>query len=347
MNQQVSVVAYGGPCTIRIDEIPVPTPAPNEVRIRVEATCVSATDMLIRKGIYPLVQPTPPFALGYDLVGWIDAVGDGVTQWQPGQRVAAMPQVGGHATYVCCRADSLWPVPAALDAAEAVCCVVAGMTAYQMLVHVAAGQRGQRMLVHGGAGAVGSMLLQMGQHLGIEMVATASARHLPTIRQYGATGINYHATDYDEQLRRAAGQGFDAVFDAVSLPNFRRSWQLLAPMGKLVTFGTQQIAQSILGRTPFQFLRFGLNFGLWMLTLRYWNSLPGGRKAVFFGIIDSRRNHPQRFADDLTHLFSLVQTRQLQPLIADRLPLVKARTAHERLESGQRTGQLVLVNSQL
>lgn len=343
-NQRAIIRAFGRPDAIEIlEESGLPQPKPGEVRIRVEASSILATDTLIRKGIYPLLRDKPPFTPGYDLVGVIDALGEGVSGWQVGQRVADISQIGGNARYVCRPAANLLPVPTGVDAAEAVCLVVSGMTAYQMLKHTAAVQTRQRILVHGGSGAVGTLLLQLGRLMGIELVATASASKLDLIRACGATAIDYRAADCDDQLRQAAGSGFDAVFDAVGVPSFRRSYRLLKPSGTLVTYGTFALARAIPKRTTGQFLRFGMNFAVWMLTLRFWSALPGRRQARFFGIVDSRRDFPERFADDLTYLFSLLQTGQIQPLVFDRLPLTDVRQAHELLESGQVSGQLVLL----
>ncbi len=344
VNRQLVVPAFGPPQVLRVvPHAPLPEPGPGEVRIRVEASSILSTDVLVRKGLYPLLKERPPFVLGYDFVGIVEKLGPGVTRWRVGDRVADLPQTGGHADYVCRPAARLLAVPPDADAAEAACLLLSGMTAYQLLTHAAAVRPGQRILVHGGAGAVGSLLVQLGRHAGADVVATASAPKLAFVRHLGAVAHDYRAPDLEAQLRQAAGAGFDAVFDAVGIPSFRRSFGLLHPTGVLVTYGTFSLGQALPQRTPLRFLRFGLNYALWMATLAYWNYRPGGRRARFFGIVDSQNEHPARFQADLTTLFGLLRAGHLWPHVAGRLAPTEVVRGHEALEAGQVCGQLVLV----
>ncbi|MGH3147067.1 MAG: zinc-binding dehydrogenase, partial [Rubrobacter sp.] len=259
------------------------------------------------------------------------------------QRVADLVQLGGNAEYVCRPASGLIPVPESVDAAEAVCLVLSYMTAYQMLWHAAGVRRGQKVLVQGGSGAVGTALLQLGRQAGLEVVATASDEKLDLLESFGATAIDYRASDYDERLRKAAGEGFDAAFDAIGLASFRRSHRLLKRGGALVTYGTFGAAGAIDRRTPLKFLAFGLNFFAMLVALRLWSLLPDRRAARFFGIVDSRKDYPQRFVEDLDYLFALLAVGQLNPVIAGRLSLDEATRAHEMIDAGSVRGQLVFV----
>ena len=344
-NKQVVIHEFGGPKVIKIETGPLPEPKPGEVRVRIEATSAGATDTTIRKGIYPLLKDKPPFTLGYDFVGMVDKLGEGVTELKLGDRVADMPQIGANANYICRSASSVICIPNLADAAEAVCLVLAWMTAYQMLTHFAEVQPGHSVLIHGGSGAVGNALLQLGKVIGLRMVATASANKQDMLTAHGATAINYQAGDYEGQLRHAAGVGFDAAFDATHHQSFNHSFRLLKPGGKFITYGTFSMAQSIQKRTAPNFMKFGASFGLLMAKLALWNSLPNGKSARFFGIVDSKTNQPERFRKDLNHLFDLLAQNKIKPTIHERLTLDEAVRAHQLLDAGQVRGQLVFVNS--
>src|SRR5437763_1625658 len=133
-NQVIQVMRFGGPEELEVSNAPLPTAEQGEVRVRVLASGIEYTDTLIRRHLYPQTAARrPPFVLGYDLVGEIDQVGDGVRGFQLGDRVADMTVVGSNATYRTLRADSLTRVPTGIDAAEAAALILSWTTAYQLL----------------------------------------------------------------------------------------------------------------------------------------------------------------------------------------------------------------------
>src|SRR6266498_5179369 len=152
---RIVVTDYGGPDALRVVEEECPEPKYGEARVRVLAAGVCLPDLMAREGIHP-ETPRVPFTPGWDLVGVVDRLGDGVTGTEPGQIVAAMPISGAYAEFVCLPQRELVPVPFGLDAAEAVSLVLNYVTAYQMLHRSASVRRGQRVLIHGAAGGVGS-----------------------------------------------------------------------------------------------------------------------------------------------------------------------------------------------
>src|SRR5262249_17405789 len=141
--------------------------------------------LMMREGIHPETPPVP-FTPGWDLVGVVDRLGDSVSGIEPGHRVAALPITGAYAEFVCLPQRELVPVPAGLDAAEAVSLVLNYVTAYQMLHRSAHVRAGQRALVHGAAGGVGSALLQLGRLAGLEMYGTCSSRGASAVSELGA-----------------------------------------------------------------------------------------------------------------------------------------------------------------
>src|SRR6266542_3670260 len=165
---RIIVTHYGGPSALRVVEEECPEPRNGEARVRVLAAGVSLPDLMAREGIHP-ETPRVPFTPGWDLVGVVDRLGDGVAGIEPGHTVAAMPISGAYAEFVCLPQRELVPVPFGLDAAEAVSLVLNYVTAYQMLHRSAKVRPGQRVLIHGAAGGVGTALLQLGRLAGLEM----------------------------------------------------------------------------------------------------------------------------------------------------------------------------------
>jgi NADPH2:quinone reductase len=171
---RIIVTHYGGPQELRVVEEECPEPKAGEVRVRVLAAGVSLPDVMAREGIHP-ETPRVPFTPGWDLVGVVDRLGDGVSGIEPGRIVAARPISGAYAEFVCLPQRELVPVPSGLDAAEAVSLVLNYITAYQMLHRSAHVKPGQRALIHGAAGGVGTALLQLGRLAGLEMYGTCSS----------------------------------------------------------------------------------------------------------------------------------------------------------------------------
>src|SRR6266545_5475999 len=148
---RIIVTHYGGPDALRVVEEECPEPKAGEVRVRVEAAGVSLPDVMAREGVHPETPPVP-FTPGWDLVGVVDRIGDGVSGVEPGQIVAAMPISGAYAEFVCLPQHELVLAPTGLDAAEAVSLILNYITAYQMLHRSAKVKPGQRVLIHGAAG---------------------------------------------------------------------------------------------------------------------------------------------------------------------------------------------------
>jgi NADPH:quinone reductase-like Zn-dependent oxidoreductase len=148
---RIVVTHYGGPDALQVLEEECPEPKRGEVRVRVLAAGVSLPDVMARQGVHPETPPVP-FTPGWDLVGAVDRLGDGVSGIEPDQIVAALPIHGAYAEFVCVPQRELVPVPSGLDAAEAVSVILNYITAYQMLHRSAKVGPGQRVLIHGAAG---------------------------------------------------------------------------------------------------------------------------------------------------------------------------------------------------
>ena len=329
-NRVVQVMRFGGPEELEVVDAPLPTAGRGEVRVRVLASAVQYTDVLIRRHLYPQTSlRRPPFVLGYDVVGEIDQLGDGVRSFQVGDHVADMTVVGSNAAYRTLRADRLTRVPAGLDAAEAATLILSWTTAYQLLHRAAQVQRGQRVLVHGAAGAAGQALLALGRLAGFDLWGTARSEHAPLIRELGATPIDYRREDFT----RVLPGGFDVVFDGIGEDGYRRSFAALKRGGLLCAYGYSAGVQA---------QRRMLTMLMWIARLYLWRWLPGSKRARFYSINVMRARHPAWFRKDLERLFGLLATRAIRPRVAERISFDEVAEAHRRLEAGGLEGKLVL-----
>jgi NADPH2:quinone reductase len=343
---RIIVTHYGGPDALQVIEEERPEPKKGQARVRVLAAGVSLPDLLAREGVHP-ETPAVPFTPGWDLVGVVDRVGEGVSAVEPGQTVAALPISGAYAEFVCLPEGELVPVPSGLDAAEAVSLVLNYVTAYQMMHRSAKVRRSQRVLIHGAAGGVGTALLQLGRLAGLEMYGTCSSRGASAVADLGGIPIDYQQRDFVQEIHRLTGEGVEVVFESIGGSHIWRSRNALRRGGRVVAYG---LTSSLRGgrlasgrpgrRRPFQGIRiFGLYIvGSWLL--------PGRKRVVPYSIQWLKRLRPALFRQDLIALFDLLQQQKIKPLIARRLPLAEARQAQELLGKGGVTGKIVLVGKE-
>jgi NADPH:quinone reductase-like Zn-dependent oxidoreductase len=330
-NARVVITALGGPEVLKWVEEYLPTPRAGEVRVRILAAGVAFADVLMRRGLYP-GTPKFPFAPGYDIVGEVDALGDGVSHFKIGQRVAALTMIGGYSGYTVVPASRLVPVPNGLDPAEAVSLVLNYVTAYQMLHRVAKLREGQRVLIHAAAGGVGTAALQLGELAGFEMFGTASKPKHALVASLGATPIDYRSENFVARLRELAPGGVDAVLDPIGGKNWWASYGCLRKGGALVCYGSQAALSE--GK-----LAAGLGFA----TLGLVKILPDGKRAPWYNVKSFSDTSPEMFREDLTRLFDLLGQQKIRPVIAARFPLREAARANELLEKAQVSGKLVLL----
>jgi NADPH:quinone reductase-like Zn-dependent oxidoreductase len=330
-NASVVITAIGGPEVLQWLESDAPSPGPGQVRVRNIAAGVAYADLLMRRGLYPNT-PAFPFAPGYDIVGEIDALGDGVKSFALGQRVAALTMIGGYSRYSVVPANHLVPVQPNLDPAEAVSLVLNYVTAYQMLYRVAQAKKGRRILIQSAAGGVGTAALQLGRIAGLEMYGTASKAKHGLVTTLGATPIDYRTENFRESMRQFAPEGVDIVFDPIGGRNWWASYACLRRGGTLVCYGASSAVSK--GKSE-----AGLGFALFALM----KILPDGKHVDWYNIKTLRDAHPEQFREDLSKLFDLLAARQVQPVIAERFPLREAARANQLLESSQVQGKLVLL----
>jgi NADPH:quinone reductase-like Zn-dependent oxidoreductase len=338
--QHVVITEFGSADKLQLQQVPVmPEPGPGQIRVRVLTASASFTDIMVRKGLYPGVSAKPPFAPGYDLVGVVDKIGSDVSHLQIGQRVADLTVIGAYSEYVILPAHNVVALPAGLNDEEAVALILSYTTAYQMLYRIARVEAGQTILIHGASGAVGTALAQLGRVSGLKMYGTASASKHDYVRSLGVIPIDYRNEDFVARVQQeTAMSGVDAAFDAISVDNFQRSYQSLAPNGRLVTYGFY-----LATRDGDSMLTSATEFLRWSWQRLLWQWFPEAQKsAEFYSIADVREEHPDWFKDDLGTLFGMLSEGNIKPYIWAVRPLAEAAYAHRDIESGAVQGKIVL-----
>lgn len=335
--KHVDITAFGGPENMSvITETALPEPLPGQIRVKVLTAGTGFTDTIIRQGQYVDVKDKPPFTLGYDWFGVVDAVGAGVKSLKVGDCVADMPVIGGYTQYLCVDAARVVPCPAGVDPAEAVCMILSYTTAFQMLTRECTLQKGDSILVHAAAGAVGTALLELGRLMGLTVYGTASAGKHDLVRSFGATPIDYRSEDFVERVKTlTGGKGVQAVFDTIGGANWARSYRCVARGGKLVGFGALQMTT---GEEKTSTLLLGF-----LKLLLLWKLLPDGRQTSFYNIMKRREKLPEDFKTDVQTLMQWLRDGKLKPAVAERVPLEQAAEVHRRIDAAQIAGKVVLI----
>jgi NADPH2:quinone reductase len=341
---RIIVTHYGGPDALQVIQEECSKPKSGEVRVRVQAAGVSLPDVMAREGIHP-ETPSVPFTPGWDLVGVVDELGEGVSGIEPGQIVTALPIHGAYAEFVCLPQSELVPVPEGLDAAEAVSLVLNYITAYQMMHRSIQVKPGQRALIHGASGGVGSALLQLGRLARLEMYGTCSARAAQAVSEMGCTPIDYKHQAFVEEIHRLTNDGVDVVFDPFGGAHLWQSRKALRRDGTVVGYGliTSIRGEGLSSSRPGRRQRFRGTPVFALYIAGGW-LLPGRKRVVPYSIQTLKRLKPAWFREDLIVLLDLLKQQKLKPLVAERFSFADARKAHEMLADGGVIGKIVLVS---
>ena len=326
--RSVIVTKRGGPEVLQVIEEELAPPLPGEAQIRILATPVCQDDVAVRVGNRPFLAKVP-FVPGYSILGVVEAIGEEVTQIAVGDRVAALTNFGGYAEYITLPEEDLVHVPEILHSAEAAVLILNYLVAYQVLYRIAMVKPGDKVLIVGASGGVGTAFLELGKLAELEMYGLASRSKQDILAEYGATPIDYHTQDFVEVIRDAEPEGLDFVFNGMGEEYFERGLAILKRGGVLVHYGGPQ-----------SFSRFLLLVTKFIL----YNLLPNGKRIKGYG---THRGEIEPFKEDWGELFTLLEEGKIKPVIAEKFPLLEARKANELLESGQVTGNIVLLALEL
>jgi NADPH2:quinone reductase len=265
----IQVHEFGGPEMLRYEDAPEPRPGPGEVLLRVKAIGINFADYLMRLGAYPNAGP-PPIIPGLESAGVVEALGEGVTDLEPGQRVLSWGK-RSYAELAVAPAWAVRPAPESLSFEELAAIPVAYGTAWHALVLLAQLQAGERVLVHAAGSGVGSAALQLAKALGAWVIVTAGQDwKLERARELGADAtINYSEQDVAEEVQHATGgEGVQVVLEGVGRSTFPASVKSLADYGRMVIYGAPSGPRVELDTRPAIFRNLTL-YGMSVTTSRY------------------------------------------------------------------------------
>src|SRR5262245_13625516 len=313
---------------LELVEDELPSPRPGEVRVKILAAGVSLASVLMQEGIHPEARRLP-FTPGWDVVGTVNALGEGVDGVPIGATVTAMPIVGGYAEYICLPHSELVRVPPQLDPAEAVCLPLNYVTAYQMLHRSAQAKPGDLALIHSAAGGVGTALLQLARLHGVKTFGTAPAGKLRIVESFGGQPIDYKRDDFLKVIRSSTEGAVDSVFDGIGGWHLVRSFRALRKNGRLVGYGLNATlvgGKRDLKRTIIDACGWAAAYVL--------NWVSWSKRFSIYSIQMLKRREPEWFRQDLTTLLGLLERGELKPLIDRRVPLEQAALAQALLVKG-------------
>jgi putative PIG3 family NAD(P)H quinone oxidoreductase len=320
----ITVPTPGGPEALALAEVPDPTLAPDEVLLDVVAAGVNRADLLQRQGHYP----PPPGAsayLGLECSGRVAAVGADVTGWAVGDEACALLAGGGYAARVAVPAGQLLPVPAGVSLVDAAALPEVACTVWSNVFMTAALAPGEWLLVHGGSSGIGTMAIQLAHAFGAHVAVTAgSAQKLEVCRSLGADVlVNYRDDDFVEAVKAATdGAGVDVILDNMGAKYLARNIDALAAYGRLMVIGLQGGTRAELDLGVL--LRKRASVAATSLRAR-----PAAEKAAIVAAVRE-------------HVWPLVASGAVRPIVHARMPLAQAADAHRLLESSTHIGKVLL-----
>ena len=321
-NRIVTANPPGGPEVLRVEPRPMPQAGPGEILIRAAACGVNRPDQIERMGFYP-APPGAPEGLGLEVSGLVEAVGEGVTGFAPGDRVCALVAGGGYTDFALAPAGSVLPLPAGLDLVEAAGLPETVFTVWANVFEIGALLPGETILIHGGSSGIGTTAIQMAKAAGARVFTTAGTDEKCALcQQLGADrAINYRAEDFEAIVTEAGGA--DVVLDMVGGSYVQKNVNLARPGGRLVSIAFLQGSRVELDMMRIMLKRLTLTGS----TLR---ARPVAEKARLAAALRKTA-------------WPWIEAGQLRPVIDGRFALADVRSAHERLDSGTHSGKILLL----
>lgn len=323
----VQISRFGGPDILEIVEIPTPEPGPGQILLRTRVAGINFADTLMREDHYVMTPPLPAI-LGSEAAGTVAALGEGITEFQIGDRVAAPlfaagNYFSGYAEYAVIDAAFVTALPAALSFEHATALMVQGLTALHLVRQ--ASPAGKTVLVTAAAGGVGSLLLQLAKEAGAKTViaAASNADKLTYARALGAdAGVDYTRPHWIEELRTLTAGGPDLIYESVGGDVTTAGLEALAPLGRIVIYGALNARHFQLGVPELVRLIFGNQ------------SISG------FALVPLLT--PEILRTDLTDLFERAAQGRLKVTIGASYALDQASAAHRTIEARDTRGKVVL-----
>ena len=322
----VVITSPGDPDVLRIEERPAPIPGGGEVLIRVGAAGVNRPDVIQRQGRYPAPPGVPDDIPGLEVAGIIEATGDEVQRWKPGDRVCALVAGGGYAEYVSVPAVQCLPVPDGWDMIMAASVPETFFTVWTNVFQRCGFKQGESVLVHGGTSGIGVAAIQMVKAMGGRVAVTAGTEEKCRFAEgLGADrAINYREEDFEGAVREEFG-GVDIILDMIGGDYAPKNIRCLNEEGRIAIINAMGGREATVDLMRIMVKRLIVTGS----TLR-------SRNAEFKGKIASELE---------AHIWPLIQEAHIKPVIYKTFPLEEAAEAHRLMESGRHIGKIVLTVS--
>ncbi|WP_161991605.1 NAD(P)H-quinone oxidoreductase [Agrobacterium tumefaciens] len=321
----IDLPSHGGPEVMRLSQAPLPKPEKGEILVKVEAAGVNRPDVAQRQGTYPPPKDASPI-LGLEIAGEVVALGEGVTEFKPGDKVCALANGGGYAEYCTVPAGQALPFPKGYDAVKAAALPETFFTVWANLFQMAGLTEGETVLIHGGTSGIGTTAIQLAKAFGAEVYATAgSAEKCEACVTLGAKrAINYREEDFAAVIKtETGGKGVDVVLDMIGAAYFEKNLSALAKDGclSIIAFLGGAVAEKV-NLTPIMVKRLTVT-----------GSTMRPRTA------DEKR----AIRDDLIQqVWPLVESGQVAPVINRVFTLDEVVDAHRLMESSNHIGKIVM-----
>ncbi|GAB3492403.1 NAD(P)H-quinone oxidoreductase [Flexivirga lutea] len=317
----ITLPTFGDESVLTLSDLPAPTISDDEVLVDVAAAGVNRADLMQRQGHYPPPKGESEIP-GLEVSGTISAIGSAVTGWSVGDRVCALLAGGGYAEQVSVPVGQLLPVPADLDLVEAAALPEVVCTVWSNVFMTARLQPGELLLAHGGSSGIGTMAIQLAKAFGSRVAVTAgSAQKLQRCAELGADIlINYREQDFVEVM--SAEGGADVILDVVGAKYLARNIEALAPDGRLDIIGMQG------GRTG--------ELDIAALLAKRGSVIATGLRAR------DRADKARVVASVREHVWPLIDSGAVRPVVQETMPLERAADAHRALAESQHIGKLLL-----
>ncbi len=341
--RQIWIPRAGRPEVLSLREAVDPLPGHGEVRIRVEACGVNFADIMGRLGLYPDL-PSMPVVPGYEVAGRVDAVGESIeTDWI-GRDVVSLTRFGGYSDVVCVPEQQVFTRPDGISSIEGAALPVNYLTAYQLVEVMGSLRPGDTVLIHSAGGGVGIAAIQLARRLGASVIGTASANKHDFLKSVGVSHcIDYRNERFDKRVRElTGGRGVELVLDAVGGRSFRRSYNVLAPSGRLGVFGMSAL---VTGKR-----RSLLRLAFTALTLPWLRFKPrrlmDDNKGVFgvnLGHLWDEQDRVTAWMERILDYCRESGDNAVRPVVAEVFSFEQAAEAHHYVQDRRNIGKVLLV----
>jgi len=335
----IHLIKYGESNTaFDIRETPVPQADPGQIVIKVAASGLNFADVMARRGLYKEAPPLPA-VLGYDVSGTVHEIGAGVKGINEGDAVTAMTRFGGYAEYVQTQAAAVAPIPKGWDAAKATALTTQACTAVFCAEEAVRLHQGDKVLIQAASGGVGRMLIQLAKQAGCEIYATASTAKQDYLRIMGVDHpIDYLSSDFYELISNSQNfKGLDVVFDNLGGKRYKQGLKLLAPGGKIVSYGAADQNKgsktSKLGA-----IKVGLGFGFYSPI----GLVVKSQSMIGVNMLRIADHRPHVLKKTLDRVIELVDEKVLDPVLDSVFPAEDIALAHDYLESRKSKGKVAV-----